>query len=69
MAGKHRPRAYTVSMFVYAPADATIETVRSLLMDLQWVGGCRDPENDPAFDSLKVGHVQISRAKLMDKKS
>lgn len=53
-------------MVVYARSDATVETVKSLLRDLGWVGGCRDPE-DPAFESLDVIAPKVSRAKHLDR--
>lgn len=52
-------------MIVYAPADATIETVKDLIGDLSWVGGCRNP-NDIQFESLTPSNVRVSRAKALD---
>lgn len=60
-------RAYTVTMTVRARSDANMETVRSLVDDLEWVGGCRE-RDDPAFASLKVVSMQIKRNKDKDKR-
>ncbi len=67
MARKHT-RAYQVTMTVHVNEDARIFDVRSLLEDLTWVGGCRDPETDPGFYSLTPSKINILRLKSLDKK-
>ena len=64
---KDRPRAYEVRMIVHAAPNATVESVRSLMHDLSWVGGCRDPDEDPAFDSMEPSKIEIKRRKDLDK--
>lgn len=59
-------KAYTVTMTVRAPQDATAETIKSLIRDLEWVGGCRDPD-EPAFSSLTPTNINVKRAKEKDK--
>ncbi len=63
---RRNTRAYVVSMIVYADRDATVDDVKSLIYDLTWVGGCRDP-GSPAFDSLQPSKAKVSRAKVLDK--
>lgn len=63
---KRRPRAYQVILTVHAHRNANIDTVRSLIHDLEWVGGCRDPDS-PDFASLEVSAVKIHRAKEKDR--
>lgn len=59
----YRPRAYRV----YADPHANIDDVKSLLADLTWIGGCRDPD-EPAFCSLQPRKVRVTRAKELDLK-
>jgi hypothetical protein len=61
-------RAYEVTMIVHAAPDATTDTVLELIGDLTWVGGHRDPINDPAFEGLKPSKIRIKRMKDLDKK-
>lgn len=64
---RRNTRAYEVSMIVYAAADADISSVKDVLNDLTWVGGCRDPENDPGFDGLLPSKVQVKRRRDLDR--
>lgn len=34
------------------PDDATMEEILAFFQDLEWVGGCRHPYEDPLFDSF-----------------
>lgn len=65
---KVNTRAYEVTMIVHAAPDATAVDAVSLIHDLTWVGGCRDPENDPAFDGLKPSKIRIKRREDLDRK-
>lgn len=55
-------------MTVHAASDATAETVKSLIHDLSWVGGCRDPESDPGFESLAPSNITIKRCREKDRR-
>lgn len=59
-------RAYTVTMTVYAAENANLTSVKEVIADLSWVGGCRDP-HDPAFAGLVSVGVVITRAKHLDR--
>lgn len=47
-------RLWRINLLVAADDDATQQDVESLVHDLEWVGGCRDPENDPMFHSVEI---------------
>ena len=64
---KRHVRAYQITMTVHAAADATVDTIKSLVRDLEWVGGCRDPHNDPAFDGMTPSNIIIKRQKELDR--
>ena len=64
---KFHVRAYQVTMIVHAAENATTGSVRSLIEDLSWVGGCRDPETDPAFESMTPSSVIIKRRQDLDR--
>lgn len=65
---KRHTRAYQVTMTVHAAEDATKDTVKSLVQDLSWVGGCRDPETDPGFKSMSPSSIVIKRLKEKDRR-
>lgn len=50
-------------ILIDAPDDATKDDIDSFLYDLEWVGGCRDPDNDPMSDSVKVLHIRLTKAR------
>ena len=54
-------------MVVHAVEDATSADVKSLIYDLAWVGGCRDPDTDPAFYSMAPSSIVIKRLKEKDR--
>ena len=43
-----------LNLLVEAPEGATLEEVLAFVHDLEWCGGCRDPENDVMFESLTI---------------
>jgi len=47
-------RRMRVTMTVVAPPGATLRDVDSFLYDLEWVGGCRHPQEDFMFESLRI---------------
>ena len=68
MSREPRTRAYEVTMTVHLVPWATVDDVKSLVRELDWVGGCRHPD-DAAFYSLTPSEVRVKRQKLKDKKS
>jgi hypothetical protein len=51
---KEGGRRFIVQMEIIAPFDASIADVRDYLWDLEWAGGCRNPQDDPMFSSVGV---------------
>jgi hypothetical protein len=45
------------------PRGATLDEVENFAFDLEWVGGCRDPDEDPLFESVTVvwSHARLKR--------
>lgn len=52
-------RAITIRCYV--PDAATDADLSSFLLDLEWVGGCRDPDRDPLFESIRIKEVKIRK--------
>jgi len=67
MRRKSHTRAYEVTMTVHLVPWANVNDVKSLIEDLQWVGGCRDP-GEATFESLTPSEIRIKRNKLKDRK-
>lgn len=65
---EHKPKdvhtvKMTVKLTVLAPVGATVQDVEDYVYDLEWAGGCRNPEEDLMFDSLHVENVTVRRAR------
>ena len=67
MSSEPHTRAYEVTMTVHLTHWASIDDVRSLIADLEWVGRCRHPE-DAAFFCLTPSEVKVKRQKLKDRR-
>lgn len=52
---------WRINLLVEADDKATEADVKSLVSDLTWVGGCRDPENDPMFESVDILEMKITK--------
>jgi hypothetical protein len=59
-------RVYRVTVdIVMCDGRAGLDDVEALIHDLTWVGGCRNPDDDPAFSSLEIlgGTIVATRKK------
>lgn len=54
---------FRINLLVEAPEGADAEDVSDFLEDLTWVGGCRDPDNDPMFSSVEILEKKVSRGR------
>lgn len=52
-----------VNMLLEVPDGADMDDVEVFLYDLEWVGGNRDPDNDPMFESVKIISLDIARGR------
>lgn len=52
---------WRVNLLIEADNNADIYDIEQFLYDLEWVGGCRDPDNDPMFSSVKVLDSKVTR--------
>lgn len=54
---------WRVNLLIEAEDDATKQDIEEFLYDLEWVGGCRDPDTDPMFSSVKIIESRVSRGR------
>lgn len=54
---------WRVTLLIEAEDAATKEEIEDFLEDLTWVGGCRDPENDPLFSSVEILEKKVTRGR------
>ena len=54
---------FRVSLLLDVSDDATLADVLAYVYDLEWVGGNRDPENDPMFYSATVVEAAVTRGR------
>jgi hypothetical protein len=47
-------KEYILTLRIRASPDTTRQDVIDFAHDLEWVGGCRDPDNDPFFSSVTI---------------
>lgn len=58
------PNLFRVHLLVDADENATIEDVKEYMYNLQWIGGCRDPDNDPMFNSVEVLENKVTKGRV-----
>jgi hypothetical protein len=54
---------WRVNLLIEADDEATKQDIEQFLYDLEWVGGCRDPDTDPMFDSVKIIEGSVTRGR------
>jgi len=57
------PKLWRITLLVEANEDATQEDIEEFVHDLEWSGGCRDPDNDPMFDSVEIVEKTVARGR------
>lgn len=54
---------WRVNLLIEADDEADKDDILNFLDDLEWVGGCRDPDNDPMFSSVNVLEKKVTRGR------
>jgi len=56
---------WRINLLIEADNKATQKDIEAFIYDLEWVGGCRDPDNDPMFSSVKIIEKIITKGRKL----
>lgn len=54
---------WRVTLLIEADDEADQVDIENFLDDLEWVGGCRDPDHDPMFGSVDILEKKITKGR------
>lgn len=58
---REHTKSFTVSFTAHCEEQVTKAELLAFVRDLEWSGGCRDPQNDPLFSSITMTKIVVKR--------